>query len=290
MKHAKNMNPLALEEYAEERKSLTKEQKEKILLGGRKWDLSQTLKAHGSCLFPHTYLRACGEHIASCVHGCLDSGTDSVLLLGVLHPLSSRLFHSRCREIDNKDISKEKCWGILGPGLGHDDCWKNEFSLLNFLFLWEAEVERRGIRSPKLFIRYPCLADRHPEKLPGIDELKSIAKDSVVIGTSDLCHHGVAYGTSHEKALEISADAYLFARYSIMKSIELLKTEDYDTYYHACIETKSDSLDVGTILRYLLGPLDGHILDLQLADTASLYYGHPKPSWVAASLVELSPL
>jgi hypothetical protein len=290
MKHSKNMNLSALEEYAEERKTLTPEGKEAILLAGKRWDLSKTLKSHGSALFPHTYLRVCGHQIAACVHGCLDSGTDRVLLLGVLHPLSVRLFRSRCKEIDHKDISKEKCWGILGPGIYGDDSWRNEFSLANFLFLWSHEVQRRGIRSPELFIRYPCLANRHPEKLPGIDELKSIAKDSVVIGTSDLCHHGVAYGAPCSKALEMSQDAYLFARYSVMKSIELLKTSDYDTYYSTCLETRSDSLDVGTILRYLLGPLDGHILDLQLADTASLYFGRPRPSWVAASLVELTPV
>lgn len=49
---------------------------------------------------------------------------------------------------------------------------------------------------PKVIIRYPNLVYGHPESLSGIEELKLLAKESIVVATSDLCHHGTAYGLS----------------------------------------------------------------------------------------------
>jgi len=56
----------------------------------------------------------------------------------------------------------------MGPGLDGRADWRNEFSLLNFLFLWEAELNRRGIAGPELIVRYPYLAGGRPHILPGI--------------------------------------------------------------------------------------------------------------------------
>lgn len=62
---------------------------------------------------------------------------------------------------------------------------------------------------------------------------------------------------------------------------DLLKYRSY------CLETLSDSIEVGQMLNYLLGPLEGHIHDLKLIDVSDLFEGDPQPSWVAATLVEL---
>ena len=281
------MKESALDDYAKERESLSADEIDEILTEGKKWNLSQTLKEGGSALFPHTYIKECGYQTAAVVHGCLDSGADQVLALGVLHPLTGSLRLARLREMYFQDVTKESARGILGPGTGLDRAWTAEFSLLSFLFLWSEEVKRRGIESPELIIRYPYLVNREPEKVPGIEELQSIAKDSVVVATSDLCHHGLAYGHAADYAFDISDEGELFARDQIQKGLDLLEHSDYKSYYQHCLQTKSDSLDVCTVLRHLLGPLRGTILDLNLVDASDLYDGAPQPSWVAASLVEL---
>ncbi len=76
------------------------------------------------------------------------------------------------RVVNGADPIKEQLWGIQGPGLSGREEWKNEFSLANFMFLFEEEVKRRGIKSPQLIVRYPYLVGGKPELLPGIDELQ----------------------------------------------------------------------------------------------------------------------
>jgi hypothetical protein len=70
--------------------------------------------------------------------------------------------------------------------------------------------------------------------------------------------------------------------------LALLKLGDYWGYNQHCVSAKSDGRDVGQVLRYLLGPLDGRILDLVWEDMAPLY-DKPSPSWVAGALVGLIP-
>jgi hypothetical protein len=74
------------------------------------------------------------------------------------------------------------------------------------------EVKRRGIKFPQLIERYPCLVNRHPETLPGMQELKELSKNAVIIGTEDCCHHGVAYALAKSSTLPIGKEALSFAR------------------------------------------------------------------------------
>jgi hypothetical protein len=279
------MKETALNDYALERESLTENEIQAILDHGRKWNLAPILARGGSAIFPHTYIKECGHQMAAVVHGCLNSGADRVLLLGVLHPLNDNLQLARKKEIAKMDISQENSFGVFGPGISGESAWEQEFSLDSFLFLWFEEVKRRGIRAPELIIRYPSLVNRQPDKLPGMDELKSIAKDAVVIGTSDLCHHGRAYGMNLDEVMDISPLAQYYAKHQIQKGLDLLKEGNFEAYYEHCIRSLSDSVDVGTVLRYLLGQIEGTILDLKLVDVANLFEHNPRPSWVAASLI-----
>ena len=68
-----------------------------ILDAGRAWDLSPTLQAGGSIIFPHVGIKVCGHQIASAVHACLNSGADKVLVVGVLHALTQELQDARVR-------------------------------------------------------------------------------------------------------------------------------------------------------------------------------------------------
>lgn len=249
--------------------------------------LAGTLKNRGAILFPHAGLKECGHQIAATVHACLDAGAPKVLVVGVLHALSDELQDARVRVANGSDPSQEKFWGIQGPGIEGRDEWKNEFSLLNFLFLFEEEVKRRALKNPPaLIVRYPYLAGGKPEKLPGIAELQQhVQEGAVVVTTADAFHHGIGYDDPPDKALYPDKGGLDLARKTILEGAAILGRGDYWGYNQHCVTAKSDGRDAGQVVRYLLGPLEGKILDLTYSDTTDMY-NQPPPTWVAAALVE----
>lgn len=277
------------QQFALEREALGPAGIDRILEAGRQWNLAPTLNAGGAIVFPHAGLPACGHQIAAAVHACLDSGADQVLVIGVLHALSNELENARVRVANGADVTQEPAWGIQGPGLGCPDDWRYEFSLSNFLFLWEQETLRRGIRPPELIIRYPYLAGGRPMILPGIEALTEIAADSVVVSTADPFHHGIGYGEPPESALMPEQGGLALAEQKINQGLRILGMGDYWGYNQHCVSAKSDARDAGQVLRYLLGPLAGHILDLNYQDTTDMY-DSPAPTWVATALIELNPV
>ena len=133
------------QKIAAEREMLGAEGIEKILEAGLQWELAPTLNAGGAIVFPHAGLSACGYQIAAAVHACLECDADRVLVIGVLHALSDELQDARVRVAAGGNLIHEAYWGIQGPNLGGPDSWRHEFSLSNFLFLFEEERKRRGV-------------------------------------------------------------------------------------------------------------------------------------------------
>jgi len=259
-----------------------------VLEAGRAWDLAPALRAGGALIFPHFGLGVCGHQIAAAVHACLDSGAGRVLVLGVLHALTQELEETRARVAQGGDPRQEPTWGIQGPGLPRRQDWRDEFSLDHFLFLWQEETRHRGMAGPELVVRYPFLAGGHPEILPGIEELREVARNGVVVATIDPVHHGIGYGHSPAEALAAEAGGLELARRQMEEGLALLRSDDYWGYHQHCVAVKSDGRDVGQVLRYLLGPLEGRVLDLTWEDMAP-WYRKPAPTWVAGALVELRP-
>src|SRR5207244_10100648 len=81
-----------------------------LLDAGRAWDLSPTLRADGSLIFPHATLATCGHQIAAAVHACLDSGAPRVLAIGVLHARTPELQEARERVARGGDPARELSW------------------------------------------------------------------------------------------------------------------------------------------------------------------------------------
>jgi len=281
------MKSKMLHTYETERRLLSDEEIYSLLDEGRKWDLSECLKNGGVGIFPHTYLKHCGDHIAACVHACLDSGADQILIIGVLHGLSEKLLQARKDELDGMDLQKEPLRCIQGPDLMTGREWETEFSLKSFLFLLEHELRRRNQKSPKIYCRFPFLVNKSPQSLPEIAELEKIAKSSVILATADLCHHGLAYGDALSDV--ITGDSALqYAKKSVTRSLSFLEGKDYEGFIRHSVEIKSDALDVGSILMHLRGPLTSTVHDLRIVDTAALFDHNVQPSWVAAGLISCS--
>jgi len=260
----------------------------RLLDAGRAWNLAPVLEGGGAVIFPHVSLEVCGHHTAAAVHACLDSGADRVLVLGVLHALTDELEQARVRVADGGDPSVEDSWGIQGPSLPGRTDWTREFSLSNFLFLWHEETARRGIDGPELTLRYPYLAGGRPGDLPGIEELERITRDCVVVATADPFHHGVGYGDTADEALSPRDGGLELARRRIEEGLALLGDGDHWGYNRHCVDARSDARDVGQVLRHLLGPVSGRVLDL-VADDMSGPYNASSPTWVAGALMELVP-
>jgi hypothetical protein len=259
----------------------------RLLDAGRRWDLARVLSDGGALVFPHVSLEVSGHHAAAAVHASLDSGADRVLVLGVLHALTDELEDARVRVAEGGDPSLEDSWGIQGPGIPGRDDWMREFSLSNFLFLLDEETRRRRIDGPELVVRYPYLAGGRPEALPGIEELERLSRDAVIVATADPFHHGIAYGDPEAEALAPDAGGLELARRRIDEGVALLEAGDYFGYNQHCVDAKSDARDVGQVLRHLLGPVSGRVLDL-VADDMTEAYDAPPPTWVAGALIELA--
>jgi hypothetical protein len=258
-----------------------------LLDAGREWDLARVLAGGGAVVFPHVSLHVCGHHAAAAVRAALDSGADRVLVLGVLHALTDELESARVRVAEGGDPSAEESWGIQGPGIPGRDDWKREFSLSNFLFLWDAETRRRGVDGPELVVRYPYLAGGHPEGLPGIEELERMAGDVAIVATADPFHHGVGYGDSPADALAPDEGGLELARLRIGEGLALLEAGDHRGYNRHCVDAKSDARDVGQVLRHVLGPVSSRLLDL-VVDDMTAAYDAPPPTWVAGALIALT--
>jgi hypothetical protein len=260
----------------------------RLLDAGRAWNLAPVLESGGGLVFPHVGIETCGHHTAAVVHACLDSGADTVLLLGVLHALTDELEEARVRVAEGGDMVEEPLWGIQGPGAGRRTDWKQEFSLSHFRFLWQEETRRRGVTGPRVVERYPYLAGGRPELLPGMAELKEIAPDAAIVATADPFHHGIGYGDSVDTALAPEEGGLDLARRRIEEGLAVLDRGDHWGYNRHCVDGRSDARDVGQVLRYLIGPCEGRILDLVWEDMAEAY-GKPAPTWVAGALLEFVP-
>jgi hypothetical protein len=271
--------------YRDEHEELGERGTLEMLEKARQWDLSATLASGGVVVFPHAGVADCGYQIAAAVHSCLDSGADKVLVVSVLHAFTDEMEAERVRVANGGDPSREKHWGIQGPGLERGEEWREDHVLMSFRHFWMAETRRRGIKGPQVIERYPYLAGGKPELLPGIEELQEIAREAVIVSTADAFHHGIGYGDPPEASLPPEEGGLEMARQRIEEGIALLEKGDYWGYNQHCVEAKSDARDAGQVLRYLRGPMKGRILDLTYSDASDLYE-QPPPTWVAAALVE----
>jgi hypothetical protein len=260
----------------------------RLLDAGRAWNLAPALESGGAVVFPHLSLEVCGQHAAAAVHACFDSGANRVVVLGVLHALTDELENARVRVAGGGDPSAEDSWGVQGPGLQGRSDWTREFSLSNFHFLLGEEAARRGVEEPELVVRYPYLAGGCPDKLPGIEELERVVRDSVVVATADPFHHGIGYGDAVGEARAPDEGGRELARRRIDEGLSLLREGDHRGFNRHCVNAKSDARDVGQVLRHILGPVAGRVLDLVTEDMSEAYDA-PPPTWVAGALVEFVP-
>jgi hypothetical protein len=254
----------------------------------RQWDLAPTLQARGVLVFPHAGVLDCGHQIAACVNACLDSGADRVIVVSVLHAFTDEMEDARIRVARGEDPSQFPFYGIQGPGIDWREEWRGDHALMSWRHFWNAETKRRGIQGPEVIERYPYLAGGKPEQLPGIDELARLAEDAVIVSTADPFHHGIGYGTPPEESFEPHEGGLERARKAINEGIEILGRGDYWGYNQHCVTAKSDARDAGQVFRYVRGPMRGEILDLAYSDASDLYR-QPKPTWVAAALIDWHP-
>jgi hypothetical protein len=121
--------------------------------------------------------------------------------------------------------------------------------------------------------------------LPGIDEVARLAEDAVMVSTADPFHHGIGYGDAPEDSLDHDEAGLRRAQSVIEEGIRILEQGDYWGYNQHCLRAKSDARDAGQVFRYIRGPMTGRVLDITYSDASDLYK-QPKPTWVAAPLVE----
>jgi hypothetical protein len=274
--------------YRAEHEALGENGTLRLLERSEQWDLSGSLDAGGAIVFPHAGVADCGHQIAAAVRACLDSGSDRVIVVSVLHAFTDEMEQARIDVAAGKEPANYEFWGIQGPGIIGRSEWLNDHALHSFRHFWKAETQRRGIAGPEVVERYPYLAGGKPESLPGMEALQKLSEDAVVVSTADPFHHGIGYGDAPEHSFAPEGGGLELARQKIGEGIELLASGDYWDYNQHCVEAKSDARDAGQVFRYLRGALQGEILDIAVTDATELYDA-PPPTWVAGALIDWKP-
>lgn len=212
-------------------------------------------------------------------------------MLGTVHPFPQFL-QARIKEFNGEDISQEPSFGVLNPeSINAKGLLKDEFSLNLFKSLLKIEIERRGKKAPRLIERYPSLVNKHPETLPGLQELKELAKNAVIVGTEDYCHHGIAYALPNNSTIPMRKEALTFAKNQIEQGFSFLQqNDDAEFYKHGMhLNAIGDPSDVTATMHYLVGShAKPKILNLKLVDVSNLFENDPSPSWVAATLAKIT--
>jgi len=232
-------------------------------------------------VFPHVHIADCGHQVAAVVNACLNSGADQVLAIGVLHAWTDEMVAARASD------SGHPLRRVFGEGLDNPiDVWERDHSMHGFKRMFADACALRGVVPPKLVVRYPFLTGASPETLPGIQELQSLAADSVVVSTADHCHHGIGYGHEASSALGSDEAGLATVRGWISEGLALLDEGRVSEYLEHCVTvTKSDWRDPGPVVRYLRGPLRSTIIDMIASDFSDSIYQAPKPTWCAGALV-----
>ena len=256
-----------------------------MLDDARKWDLGATLADGGIVGFAHVGVADCGVHVAAAVNACLDTDADTVLAISVLHAFTVDMETARRDVAAGGSPADHATWGIQGPGLEFRDEWRGDHAMRSLRHFWDAETKRRGITNHRLVERYPNLAGGNPGDLPNIDETAAIAENAVIVTTGDQFHHGIAYGTPVDEALDAEPDGLRAAGASIEVGIELIERGDYWGYNQHCVTAKSDDRDAAQLFRYLRGPLKGTLLDIGWSDSTGLYEA-PPPTWAAGGFIK----
>ncbi len=277
-------------DHIERLNRLTEIQIREMFEKASEFDLCGTLKQGGAVIFPHSTVEVSGIFTAAAVNACLDSGADRVLVIGCLHALTDEMDSARRRVAEGKSPEGEEMWGIQGPGLKSRSEWENEFSLLNFQFLWNFALRKRGIRPPELIMRYPFLAGGKPQAMPGIGELEELViRDAVIVATMDPFHHGIGYGCAPASSFAPESGGLDLARKVIREGLDIFESGDHAAYNRHCVTAKSDGRDVGQVLRHLVGPCKTEILGL-VSDDMHQMYGGISPTWVAGALIRVCKL
>jgi hypothetical protein len=276
------------EEYRREHEALGDEGTYAMLDEARKWDVSGCLGSGGVVTFAHVNVGDCGLHVASAVNGALDTGADTVLAISVLHAFTEEM------ELARRDVStgggspsSHALWGIQGPGVDFRDEWQGDHAMRSLRHFWEAETRRRGITDRRLIERYPFLAGGNPGELPNLEETAAIAESSVIVATGDQVHHGIAYGTPDDEALDPEPEGLASARRAMEEGIVLVEAGDFWGYDQHCVRVKSDDRDAAQLYRFLRGEMKGTLLDIGWSDATELY-DQPAPSWAAGGFIEFT--
>lgn len=277
--------------YEEEYDALGEEGVDAILERGRTFHLEKVLTDRGVLVFPHVHIADCGPYTAAVVEAVLESGTDQVLAIGVLHAWSDEMEQARARTSDPAKLEEEPLRGIYGEGLANKlDYWSRDHSMYSFTRLLGDAAAKRNVPPPKLIVRYPFLTGPRPETLPGIEDLAAIAKDSVAVSTADHCHHGIGYGHTRQDARYFDEAGLAYVRNIIEEGLALLDAGRYPEYLrHSATVAKSDWRDAGPVVHHLLGPLESKVLAIVPSDFANSIHQAPAPTWCAGALVSAHP-
>jgi hypothetical protein len=233
----------------------------------------------GALVFPHTRLAVSGTIVAAVAKAVARTRRD-VLGLGVLHDIVG---------VDAETIAKARAGDPEARHIlrgVHDESGyaSDEFSLDGFRELHARACARE--HSPvRVSARFPFLVGDRPDDLPGLEELRRLAKDAVIVATADPIHHGIGYETPEARD-DRSAETQAFARVRIEEQMSALAHSGFVEFARLCARDRSDFRDAGPVLARLRPNATWTLEELCLVDYSDVF-SCARPTWVAAGRIRV---
>jgi hypothetical protein len=232
----------------------------------------------GALVFPHTRLAVSGAIVAAVAKAVARTQRD-VLAIGVLHVIvggdAETVAKARAGDPEARRVLR---------GVYDDSDASEEFSLDGFRELHARASAHEGT-TVRVSARFPLFVGDRPDDLPGLEELRRLAKDAVVVATADTIHHGVGYGTPEARDERV-AETEVFARARIEEQMGALSRAEFAEFARLCARDGSDFRDAGTVLAMLLPNAGWTLEELCLVDYSDVF-SCARPTWVAAGRIRV---
>ena len=233
----------------------------------------------GALVFPHTRLAVSGAIVAAVAKAVARTRRD-VLALGVLHDIGGGDAETVAKARAGDPEAQRILRGVHDES-GHAS---EEFSLDGFRELHARASAREGT-TVRVSARFPFLVGDRPDDLPGLEELRRLAKDAVIVATADPIHHGVGYETPEARD-ETIAETKAFARARIEEQMDALARAEFAEFARLCATDRSDFRDAGPVLAMLLPNTRWTLEELCLVDYSDVF-SCARPTWVAAARIRV---
>ncbi|MCP4177454.1 MAG: hypothetical protein GY756_06790 [bacterium] len=280
--------------YKKDLDDLGEEGIKSFLNNSNKYALESVLNKTGFLTFPHTKIKDCGNQVAEVVNACLNTSKEKIIFVGTYHTATKEMLDAKNRVLNGiTTVYEEPLRGIYGIIDSNLNSWKEDHCYYAFDKFLEIAAKEKGVKKPELIKVFPFLVGDDPGSLDGIELCKQLFKNSAIVSTGDMAHHGIGYrNRGYAKDLEEIYEPDISGINEITKFVktgfDILINSKYSEFHQHCARiTGGDWADCGVLLHHLIKPNKYSIIETGFSDFSNdSIYNDDSPTWVISTLTK----